>query len=118
MNASATSTRPASNSPGAVSDCNGAPWWRHGHVWLIISGPVAVVLAGIATAMIALAQPDPLVSQPTLIPAVKARNHAADPQAALRAEPASQSVVAARTPPGGEQPVRRDADSSRGATPD
>lgn len=74
------------------------PWWKHGHVWLLISGPAAVVIAGIATAWIALSSPDPVVEadyyrrgieiNKTLaardkaqLPALQARNHAATPAA-------------------------------------
>lgn len=72
------------------------PWWRFGHVWLIVAGPAAVIVAGIATAYLALARPDPVVSEDyyrqglelnrtrgaegpatALAPAVQARNHAA-----------------------------------------
>ena len=73
-----------------------APWWRHGHVWLLVAGPAAVVVAGIATFVIALSSPDPVVAedyyrrgmeigraQPAadkaLLPAQQARNHAATP---------------------------------------
>jgi hypothetical protein len=67
------------------------PWWRYGHVWLIISGPLLVVIAGFATLAIALVFPDPVLSdrgdqqgrekpkQNTVIdltPAMQARNHA------------------------------------------
>jgi hypothetical protein len=70
----------------------GLPWWRYGHVWLVISGPLVVVIAGFVTLAIALAIPDPIVSdedyrqstelrqqnQPSgLTPAMQARNHAA-----------------------------------------
>lgn len=75
-----------------------SPWWRHGHVWLVIAGPVAVVLAGIATIAIAVQQPDPVVEadyyrrgieiNKTLaagdkshLPALQGRNHAATPGA-------------------------------------
>jgi uncharacterized protein len=72
-----------------------APWWRHGHVWLLISGPVAVVLAGIATAWIAVRFQDPVVEpdyyrrgieinktlarERAQLPALQGRNHAATP---------------------------------------
>ncbi len=73
------------------------PWWRYGHVWLIISGPLLVVIAGFVTAFIALRNPDPVIAEdyyrqgleinktlndPTrsLAPAQQARNHAATPQ--------------------------------------
>ena len=38
------------------------PWYRYGYVWLVISGPLAVVLAGLGTAWLALAYPDPQVA--------------------------------------------------------
>jgi hypothetical protein len=72
-----------------------APWWKHGHVWLLISGPAAVVVAGLLTAWIAVSSPDPVVEEDyyrrgmeinkqlarerALLPATQARNHAATP---------------------------------------
>jgi hypothetical protein len=64
------------------------PWWRFGHVWLIISGPLLVVIAGFVTAYIALSNPDPVISEVggrqesprSLAPAQQARNHAATPE--------------------------------------
>ena len=58
------------------------PWYRHGMVWLVISGPAAVVVAGFATLAIAIAYPDPVLPTVTAAddaqaPAVQARNHAA-----------------------------------------
>ena len=70
------------------------PWWKFGHVWLVISGPVIVIVAGFATLYIAVRIPDPEVSDDyyrqgleinktlqaapaSLVPAVTARNHAA-----------------------------------------
>ena len=77
------------------------PWWRYGHVWLVISGPAVVVAAGLVTAWIAVGNPDPVLAQDdarrgqdsslqraaskTLLPALQARNHAATPaQAPVR----------------------------------
>ncbi|MEO8021644.1 FixH family protein [Polaromonas sp.] len=74
------------------------PWWKHGHVWLLIAGPAAVVVAGFATAWIAVSYPDPVVAEDyyrrgveinktlaaqdkALMPAVQGRNHAATPPA-------------------------------------
>lgn len=70
-------------------------WWRYGHVWLIISGPLVVIVAGVVTAYIALKSPDPVLAedyykrgieinktlekQQGLAPALQARNHAATP---------------------------------------
>ncbi len=61
-----------------------SPWWRHGMVWLVIGGPAAVVLASVATLLIALTHPDPVLSVRAQAqaqqPAVQARNHAAAPR--------------------------------------
>ena len=70
----------ASPSPsGPVS-----PWWRHGMVWLVLGGPAVVVVASVATLLIALTHPDPVLqvraSQPAQEPAVQGRNHAATPR--------------------------------------
>jgi uncharacterized protein len=72
-----------------------APWWKHGHVWLVIAGPAVVVVASIVTAVIAIRTDDPVVEadyyrrgieiNKTLardraqLPAVQGRNHAATP---------------------------------------
>lgn len=82
-----------------VSKAGPDPWWKHGHVWLLIAGPAAVVVAGFVTAWIAVSHPDPLVAEDyyrrgveinktlaaqgkALMPAVQGRNHAATPSAA------------------------------------
>lgn len=69
------------------------PWWREPMVWLVISGPLSVVLACVVTAVLVINHPDPVMSmEPTPIPqlpatdtqgrasqlpALQARNHAA-----------------------------------------
>lgn len=68
------------------------PWWRYGYVWLIISGPLTVIVAGIITVYYAVSRPDPVIenyyvkgininktlaASEALAPALKARNHAA-----------------------------------------
>lgn len=65
-----------------IADTNEAVWWRVPMVWLVISGPAIVVVAGFATLAIAIANPDPIViSVPARtaseLPAVQGRNHAA-----------------------------------------
>jgi uncharacterized protein len=58
--------------------------WREPMVWLVVSGPVAVILASIVTVTLAIRNPDPPL-QPRAggaqaadeLPAVTARNHAA-----------------------------------------
>ena len=75
-----------------------APWWKHGLVWMVIAGPAFVVVAGIATLVIAVRQPDPVVTpdyyrrgieinkalaarDKAALPAMQGRNHAATPTA-------------------------------------
>lgn len=39
------------------------PWWRFGHVWLVIAGPVIVVIAGFVTLWLAISRPDPVMAE-------------------------------------------------------
>ncbi len=78
------------------------PWWRYGHVWLVISGPAIVVVAALITGWIAIQKQDPVVDENyyqsgininktlaeqeklrALTPALKGRNHAATPTGSL-----------------------------------
>ena len=78
------------------------PWWRYGHVWLVISGPAIVVVAGVITVWIAFHSQDPVVDENyyqkglninktlaeqerlrALTPALQGRNHAATPSDSL-----------------------------------
>lgn len=78
------------------ADPESQPWWRYGHVWLIIAGPVIVVIAGFVTLWLALSRPDPVLAEDYyqrgldinktlknadsgMTPAMKGRNHAATP---------------------------------------
>jgi hypothetical protein len=72
-----------------VSLDDNAPWWRFGMVWLVLGGPAVVVVAAVATAVIAIRGAEPVVDAsvtgtrqqqvvPTAeTPAMQARNHAA-----------------------------------------
>ena len=70
------------------------PWWKFGHVWLVIAGPAVVVVASFVTLYLAIRTPDPVVDEDyyrkgieinktladnpsSLAPATQARNHAA-----------------------------------------
>jgi len=70
------------------------PWWQFAHVWLVVSGPLTVVIASFFTFYLAAVGTDPIVDenyyqkgveinrtladQPqSLAPAMQARNHAA-----------------------------------------
>jgi uncharacterized protein len=71
------------------------PWWKYGHVWLVIAGPAIVVVAALVTAWIAIRNPDPVLAEDyyrrgaeinqtlaknrALAPALQGRNHAATP---------------------------------------
>ena len=80
------------------SNEQGAAWWRFPMVWLVIGGPLAVVVASFVTLGLALSHPDPVLTlvpastadlrsmdaagkparpDPATLPALQARNHAA-----------------------------------------
>ena len=75
----------------------GSPkWWRFGYVWLVIAGPVLVVIAAVFTAILAFNSKDVIVSDNdprttalanyrSLVPAQTASYHAATPDAGLLA---------------------------------
>jgi hypothetical protein len=79
------------------------PWWSYGHVWLVISGPLTVVVASFITFYLAAHGQDPVLTKSnaeanahteqaltTLAPAIQARNHAATgtlPDTAPRGKP-------------------------------
>ncbi len=69
------------------------PWWKYGHVWMVIAGPAIVVVAGFFTLYLALRYPDPVIDQDyyrkgleinqtldnpaaSMAPAKEGRNHA------------------------------------------
>jgi hypothetical protein len=60
-----------------------APWWRFGIVWLVLGGPAVVVVAAIATAVIAYRGADPVVTVP-------AASAAAERAASIREAPAER----------------------------
>ncbi|MEY8690110.1 MAG: hypothetical protein AB9M53_09585 [Leptothrix sp. (in: b-proteobacteria)] len=89
-----------SKSPANKADKAGAtPWWRVRMVWLVISGPLLVVIASFFTLGLAIKYPDPVLSTtadavqdtgqrsggngsgavvvPAELPAMQGRNHAA-----------------------------------------
>jgi hypothetical protein len=87
------------------------PWWQYGHVWLIIAGPAAVIVAGFITLAIAIRMPDPVVAEDyyrrglninktlaaekdmQLAPAMQSRNHVVTPK-----PDSTQLVPPAKTP--------------------
>ncbi len=87
---STTVTAPPATSTSELRD--DSPWWRHARVWLVIAGPLAVVVASFITLAIAWTNIDPVISDAGAAdahqrvpsgpsaPAQQARNHAATPQ--------------------------------------
>ncbi len=60
-------------------------WWREPMMWLVLGGPLLVVVASFITLALAIANPDPVLSTPKAKnkaeqPAVQGRNHAATPE--------------------------------------
>jgi uncharacterized protein len=82
--------RNATSIPESATRKASSPWWRVGMVWLVIGGPLAVVVASLVTAAIAAAGADDVLSDAVRqagearsqahMPAVQARNHAATPK--------------------------------------
>lgn len=65
------------------------PWWRVGMVWLVVGGPLVVVVAGVVTAAIAIDGAEEVLTRPVpelktedaaRLPAMQGRNHAATPK--------------------------------------
>jgi hypothetical protein len=78
----------------SIAPATSSPWWKHGHVWLVLSGPAVVVIASFFTFYLAYIGMDTVVDEdyyrkgvelshtqgapaPGLAPAMQARNHAA-----------------------------------------
>lgn len=66
------------------------PWWREPMLWLVVGGPALVVVAGVATAVLALRGADVPLDTRAGMPAVQGRNHAAAPPTV---EPAPQGTA-------------------------
>lgn len=85
--------------PAAAEPRPAPAWWRVPMVWLVIAGPLLVVVASLVTAAVAWTHIDPVITVPgqgtmrpgddvattpdpkdALAPAMKARNHAATPR--------------------------------------
>ena len=75
------------------------PWYRVPMVWLVLGGPLSVVIASVVTAVVAWKHIDPVIAttpqgelraaddvaakvspKDALAPAMQGRNHAASPQ--------------------------------------
>lgn len=87
--------------PSVPASVPAEPWWRVKAMWLVVGGPLLVVLASLITVVIAVRHPDPVLDKTAyerdlaaarslqgaereaalikLQPAHQARNHAASP---------------------------------------
>lgn len=69
-------------------------WWKNGYVWMVLGGPLVVVVASVVTFFIAVRHPDPVLdtgstkttassrsggaaAEDAMVPALLGRNHAA-----------------------------------------
>lgn len=73
--------RPAPSIPSTAPSASDTPgWWTFGHVWLVLAGPLLVVLASLITMYIAYTRVDPMVDENyyqkglALSPAVQSRD--------------------------------------------
>jgi hypothetical protein len=95
-----TTVSPANPAGPVNSPRDGAPWWRFPLVWMVLGGPVVVVVASFVTLWFAIRVPDPVVDESyyrhgieinrslidkKLMPAESGRNHAVTPVSDLPA---------------------------------
>ncbi len=116
MNATPTPLHSIPNRGNVSAAVRSGPWWKYPHMWMVIGGPLIVVVASFVTLWLAISTPDPVYTdadigrardaaalQPAdehgaaaLAPAMQARNHAATgglgraPAAAPASAPAAQ----------------------------
>jgi hypothetical protein len=80
-------------SPSTPEAADTTPWWRVKMLWLVLGGPIVVVIASFITLGLAITHPDPVLSTAPVpsaddaadgkavmesqLPAQQARNHAA-----------------------------------------
>jgi uncharacterized protein len=91
----------AMSAPKQTDDPLSTPWWKVPHMWMVVGGPLVVIVAALATAVIAIRNPDPVLNKndyerdlaaalrlegqarvdalAKMQPAHQARNHAASP---------------------------------------
>lgn len=72
-------------------------WWREPMMWIVLGGPAVVVIAAIATVVIAVQSADRVLPRQQVqsssapeLPAMKGRNHAAAPEKILDSDAAQR----------------------------
>lgn len=80
----------------------GQSWWREPYVWLVIGGPLIVVVAGVVTAFIAFERPDPVIDRNSYQQELMLRKQSEDAKALLddlaKLQPANQARNHAASP--------------------
>lgn len=82
--------KPQTQVPAANDAEPNIPWWRVGMVWLVVGGPLIVVIASLVTTGIAVYGAEEVLTRPASVvqsaaeaptlPAMQGRNHAATPK--------------------------------------
>ena len=82
--------KPQTQVPAANDTESNIPWWRVGMVWLVVGGPLIVVIASLVTTGIAVYGAEEVLTRPASVvqsaaeaptlPAMQGRNHAATPK--------------------------------------
>ncbi len=82
--------KPQTQVPAANDAESNIPWWRVGMVWLVVGGPLIVVIASLVTTGIAVYGAEEVLTRPASVvqsaaeaptlPAMQGRNHAATPK--------------------------------------
>ncbi len=92
------------NTAAAPSERSSKPiaWWRVPHMWLVVGGPLVVVVAAIITAVIAVRGADPVLNKEDFERDLKAATANLDGQAKVDAliklQPANQARNHAASP--------------------
>ena len=53
----------AMSAPKQPNDSQSIPWWKVPHMWMVVGGPLVVIVAAVATAVIAIRNPDPVLNK-------------------------------------------------------
>lgn len=90
-------------SPGVTRQSNqNTAWWCEPYLWLVVGGPLVVVVAAIITAVIAFQNPDPVINRNDYQQAALLKRKAADHQQLLddlaKLQPAHQARNNAASP--------------------
>ena len=49
--------------PKLLAGSQPTPWWKVPHMWMVVGGPLVVVVAAVATFVIAVRNPDPVLNK-------------------------------------------------------